>query len=185
MDTSTVLLGLVVCIVVVMLILQLVYVVVPLASTGRSPATAATTRGSDVQHVAGFNRAGDPFLYDGTYYVFRVGDVQLSSPTTLLKYSTMLTDGYLALNTSTQTKYSLSRAGIKMVYHDNTTLYVVVPVSYTHDWLNRGYIAIKDDTYVLAVDAQVVATSPIPAGPGMRTPLALPVSPTLPQVCRN
>lgn len=190
MDVYTGLLGLVTCVVITILVLQLVYVIVPLAQQRGSSAAAAPsgTRAlgvkdtpSDTQHIAAFNKVGDPFLYDGTYYVFRLGDLQLSSPTTLLKYSTMLTEGYLALNTSTQTKYPLSRGGIKVVYHDNSTLYAVVPVSYTHDWLNRGYISIKDNQYVLAVDAQTVAT----AGTGMRTPLALPASPTVPQVCRD
>lgn len=196
METSTLILGFILCIVVVVLVLQIVYVVYPRnCSTGSTDTTgsrniteanpsSSVSTDIDVQHISGFNRVGDPFLYDGTYYVFRLGDVQLSSPTTNLKYSTLLTDGYISLNTTKQTKYPLSRSGIKLVYHDNNTLYVVVPVSYTHDWLNRGYITIKDDTYVLAVDTQAIATSVIQSGPVMRTPLALPASPSVPQVCR-
>jgi hypothetical protein len=190
MYTDTVLLSLVVLIVTVMLVLQIVYVVRPNVAMGSAsdPDDVRENEGADgssYQHVSGLNRVGDPFLYDGTYYVLRLGDVNLSSPETLLKYSTMITNGHVMLNTSTNKKYAFSRTGIKMVYHDNATIYLVIPVSYAHDWLNKGYITIKDETYVLTLDVQVIATSPLPVASGMRIPLALPTTPTLPKVFRG
>jgi hypothetical protein len=137
------------------------------------PETGASG-GHDTLHISAYNSNQDALMYDGTFYVLRLRDVRLSSTSTPLKYSSVISDGYVSFDTSQQNKYALGKNGIKVVYHDNSTLFLVVPVSYTHEWLNKGLISISDNQYVLDRNLFVVGSVELKEAVVPRIPLPLP-----------
>jgi hypothetical protein len=147
--------------------------------------SAGTSGGSaggsgELVHLSSYNTARDPFMYDGTYYVLRLKDVRLSTPTPSLKYASVITNGYVSFDKQQTLQYPLHRNGIKVVYHDPATSFLAIPVSYTHEWLNRGLIDIAQNEYVLTKNVFVVGNVRLaePA-PVARTPLALPTKNTI------
>jgi len=139
-----------------------------------APDTSATSMGQDALHISAYNSNQDALLYDGTYYVLKLRDVRLSSTSAPLKYSSVIADGYVSFDTAQQNRYALGKNGIKVVYHDNSTLFLAVPVSYTHEWLNKGLISVKDNQYVLDRNLFVVGSVEIKETVVPRTPLPLP-----------
>lgn len=142
--------------------------------------TAAAAGGGELVHLSSYNAAKDPFLYDGTYYVLRLKDVRLSTPAPTLKYASVITNGYVSFDKQQTLQYPLHRNGIKVVYHDPSTSFLAIPVSYTHEWLNRGLIDIAQSEYVLTKNVFVVGSVRLAeTASAPRTPLALPAKNTI------
>lgn len=135
-------------------------------------------RDLDIFHMTASIKPNDEFLYDGTYYILRLREVRLSSPNVQLKYSTVISHGYLSVETTNPEKYVLSKNGLKIVYHDNIAMFLVVPISYTHEWLHKGFININNGKYILDSNLFVVASIDIPETT-YKAPLPLPEKPTI------
>lgn len=136
----------------------------------------ALSRGlpQDALHVSAYNTVDDALLYDGTYYVLRLKGVRLSAPTKHLKYGAVISDGYVSFDDGQQTRYNLGPSGIKIVYHDNATMFLVIPVSYAHEWLNKGLLGIANNQYTLDRNLFVVGSVELRETVETRAPLPLP-----------
>lgn len=170
-------------VVVLTLLINLALVGITLTLLLRNPPPASvpqfiSTDTRDLFHMTAYVNDKDEFLYDGTYYILRLREVRLSSSETSLKYSTVITQGYISFDTTGVDKYILSKNGLKIVYHDAITLFLVVPISYTHEWLHKGFITIHNNKYVLDNNVFVAASLDIPETT-YKAPLPLPDKPTI------
>ena len=117
----------------------------------RTSSTRSLETTDDIVHFHARNSKHDKFLYDGTFYVLPLGNIQLSTKgvdTTVEPY-TVVTNGYCSFETEDSYDYTFGKNLIKAVYHNKDQIYLVVPVSYMHDWVSKRLVSVKENHYVL------------------------------------
>ena len=70
----------------------------------------------------------------------------------LVEQYSVITKGYCTFKNEGSYDYQFGKNLVKAVYHDNNTIYLVVPVSYMQDWVSKRLIVAKDNCYVLGYD---------------------------------
>jgi len=104
----------------------------------------------NVYHVHARNARGCKFLYDGTYYVLPLGNIQLSSTDIEkeVKPFSLITNGYCTFRDDSSYDYQFGKNLVKAVYHAKDSVYLVVPPSIIEDWVSKKLVTVQDGHYI-------------------------------------
>ena len=86
-----------------------------------------------------------------------LSNIKLSSNEYDIEAFSVITTGYCNFLSETSYDYNFGKNLVKAVYHNKSTIYLVVPISYMQDWLGKRLVSVNDNHYVLAYDLMVSA----------------------------
>jgi hypothetical protein len=110
----------------------------------------------DIVRFRAKNKKNDKFIYDGTYYVLQLGDIKLStSNTNDIVPFTVITNGYCNFDNGDNYDYNFGKEVIRAVYHSKNIIYLLVPVSYIHNWITKKLVSVRDNHYFLEYNMNI------------------------------